>query len=125
MKKQQFKTVYVDVPLYKNGVRFVITKNVTRAKKYIRNHIKEPNWEPEFLESPGAFTVVKPDYVCLVWLPSLPKTVQNFASLVHELQHVTFWILSRAGIPLNTSTQEAYSYLIGFLTQGFLTKIRR
>jgi hypothetical protein len=46
-----------------------------------------------------------------------------YASLGHELQHVVFEILDRAGMAMCRPTIEAYCYLSGFLQKEIFKKL--
>jgi hypothetical protein len=48
----------------------------------------------------------------------------NMATLVHELSHAAMYTFDRIGMPHNSDTDEAYSYLIGFLTKKFFENMR-
>jgi hypothetical protein len=50
--------------------------------------------------------------------------IENMATLVHELSHVCMYTFDRIGMPHNSDTDEAYGYLIGFLTKKFFENIR-
>ena len=47
----------------------------------------------------------------------------NMATLIHELSHAVQFTFDRIGMPHNADTDEAYSYLIGFLTKKFFEKL--
>lgn len=44
--------------------------------------------------------------------------------LVHELSHAVMFTFDRIGMPHNGDTDEAYSYLLGFLMKKFFENIR-
>ncbi len=48
----------------------------------------------------------------------------NMATLVHELSHAAMFTFDRIGMPHNADTDEAYSYLLGFLMKKFFENIR-
>lgn len=52
------------------------------------------------------------------------NNIENMATLVHELSHVCMYTFERIGMPHNADTDEAYGYLIGFLTKKFFENIR-
>jgi hypothetical protein len=48
----------------------------------------------------------------------------HMATLVHELSHAVMFTFDRIGMPHNADTDEAYSYLLGFLMKKFFENIR-
>lgn len=50
--------------------------------------------------------------------------IEDMATLVHELSHVCMYTFERIGMPHNGDTDEAYGYLIGFLTKKFFENMR-
>jgi len=50
---------------------------------------------------------------------------QNLATFNHELFHVICFIASKKGLELNSGSEEAYSYLTGFITDQFFTAYQK
>jgi len=48
----------------------------------------------------------------------------DMATLVHELSHAVMYTFDRIGMPHNADTDEAYSYLLGFLVKKFFENMR-
>lgn len=48
----------------------------------------------------------------------------SMATLVHELSHAVMYTFDRIGMPHNSDTDEAYSYLLGFLMKKFFENMR-
>lgn len=48
----------------------------------------------------------------------------TIATLVHELSHAVMYTFDRIGMPHNSDTDEAYSYLLGFLMKKFIENMR-
>jgi hypothetical protein len=68
-------------------------------------------------DTDGAFNVFaqRGTDVCFLWTKG--KTPQLVA---HEVFHAVSYILRRKGLPLSDDTEEAYAYLIQFLTTEIL-----
>lgn len=45
--------------------------------------------------------------------------------VVHELLHAVFYILSTRGLSLEDASEEAYTYLMGYLMKQFLIKTNK
>lgn len=50
--------------------------------------------------------------------------IEDMATLIHELSHVCMYTFDRIGMPHTSDTDEAYGYLIGFLTKKFFENVR-
>ncbi len=53
----------------------------------------------------------------LLWLQEKPTSIYGLATLNHEIFHCVCFILERAGIVYSHSSEEAFAYLIGYLTK--------
>lgn len=51
------------------------------------------------------------------------KTAEDYGSLQHEIFHATEFILERIGMTLCKKSDEAYAYLIGYLTTEIYKKL--
>lgn len=47
----------------------------------------------------------------------MPKSVTDYGTLAHEIFHAVTFILTRIGMSLTNESDEAYAYLIGYLTK--------
>jgi hypothetical protein len=52
------------------------------------------------------------------------KTSEDYGSLQHEIFHATEFILDRVGMSLCKKSDEAYAYLIGYLTTEIYKKLK-
>lgn len=55
-----------------------------------------------------------------LWLKEAPETIGSLGVLNHEVFHMAVMILKRVGIIPSKESEEAYAYLIGFLTKSIL-----
>lgn len=56
----------------------------------------------------------------LVYLKELPKDEKGYAILAHEIFHVVFMMTKKMGIEYSSEGEEAYAYLIQYLTETVL-----
>lgn len=61
----------------------------------------------------------------VVWLSCLPTTDEEWSVVHHELFHAAYEVMDWIGIPLTPQTEEAYAYMIGYITNEFYKKIKR
>lgn len=59
----------------------------------------------------------------LVYLPKEPTDAKLIGVMIHELFHATYFILQKAGIDCNDSADEAYAYLLQFLTEKAISSL--
>lgn len=58
--------------------------------------------------------------VFVVWLPSLPQSVEDMQFLSHEIFHAVCAIMTGIGVHLSDDSEEAYAYLTGYITRKVL-----
>ena len=51
----------------------------------------------------------------LLWITEVPATVGRYGELAHEIEHAVFYLLNSRGLKHTEESDEAYSYLTGFL----------
>ena len=59
----------------------------------------------------------------ILYMPNLPKDIKGLSVLAHEIFHIANYTLEKAGINLTSDSDEAYSYLIEFLTKKILAML--
>lgn len=59
----------------------------------------------------------------ILYMPNFPKDIKGLSILAHEIFHIANFTLEKAGINLTSDSDEAYSYLIEFLTKKILAMI--
>lgn len=56
-------------------------------------------------------------------LKTYPKTPTEYGNLAHEVFHAAEFLLRRINMPLTYESDEAYAYLIGYITEEIYKKI--
>lgn len=59
----------------------------------------------------------------LLWLKETPNSISALATLNHEIFHCVCFILERAGITYSDKSDEAFAYLIEYLTNQIYGKL--
>lgn len=62
--------------------------------------------------------------VSLLWLPKVPKTIEELGHLNHEIFHAVDEILRRIGIELTGSSCEAYAYLLEYVSVKIWSELK-
>lgn len=58
----------------------------------------------------------------ILYMPNVPKKLDDFTTLNHEIFHCTTLILKRIGVSLSPESEEAYAYLYEYITQRIFSK---
>ena len=93
----------IQIPIYGCKVKIVFTDDVVKYGSSVGF---------DFNIECGAFT--KNDFNPIVCF----NVEADFGDICHEAFHVTDEILGNRGLPLVAGSEEAYAYLIGYLTQA-------
>lgn len=59
----------------------------------------------------GMFSHNDEENFTMLWLRDVPVTIENYGSLVHEIEHYVFYLLDRIGMKHTKESDEAYAYL--------------
>ena len=68
-------------------------------------------------------SIMFPGGQTLLWLKDKPNSISSLATLNHEIFHCTCFILERVGIIYSNDSDEAYAYLIEYLTKQIYNKL--
>lgn len=52
----------------------------------------------------------------VLWMPDYPNNSKEKGTLAHEIYHAACEIMNKIDVPPNTDNEEAYAYLIGYIT---------
>jgi len=58
-------------------------------------------------------------YVPVVWIPRLPQTPREHATLAHECLHAVYHLFDWASLPLTSDTEEVMTHSMGYLISEF------
>ena len=119
------KIINIDIPVY-NAVINVLLGNVETLKDSIKGidglYEELKNSINEFNQ--GKFLWSEKLNQWIIWLPRIPKTIQDMASLVHEIEHCVFYLFQYKGLKHSDDSEEAYAYMMEFLFQEIMTKVK-
>ena len=79
--------------------------------------------ELKTLEYKSGKSIMFPTGQTLLWMHEKPKSVYGLSILSHEIFHCACFILERVGIVYCENSDEAYAYLIQFLTEEIYSKL--
>lgn len=112
----------ISIDLYDRDVmvHFGSRKELRKALNPIFGKNVAKDISNEFSEVSGGRTILLSNGQIILYMTQPPTTALDYAALQHEIFHASFFILNKAGIVLCENSDEAYSYLIGFLTKRIL-----
>lgn len=64
----------------------------------------------------------EPTQKILVIMPTPPSRADDFGTLIHELSHAVNYIMKQVGVKPSEDSEEAYTYLLGYLTKEVFQK---
>ena len=112
----------IEIPIWHTGLYVFFgedkdkcLKELNKAKK---GKIKQSSLDTtrETMENAnGVFVQSIVDYYNLLWMPVLPHTIDEFTTLIHEIEHATFFILDNAGMVHTKESDEAYAHTQGYI----------
>ncbi len=89
-------------------------------KKYLAKEDVEALLSHEFRKGKCAML---PTGQTVLWLPRVPQDAGDMATLSHEIFHAVCFILDKIGMRLDDSSEEAYAYLIQYVSKQIYQKI--
>lgn len=119
--KQKATIVQVDAGTYDVEIYIVVSKDTNKAREAIDTIIDE-KFSFENAEAETIYTEYSP---IVVWLQEIPNTPEQYATLNHELLHVTVEIMRYCGMSLTEDTEEAYAYELGYISKKVLEEFRK
>lgn len=125
VKKPKSSFVVIDVPIYKGWV--IVSINQT-DDQFIKSYMKARGITDRTLAELACSSVQQDHEVeqgktshmagnVMIRVYSPVETPEQYSTLVHELFHATDFILDYRGMKLVDGSDEAYSYLIGYLME--------
>ena len=124
--KQDFS---VSVEMFKVDIVFICNCKEKEVKKRLKKASGEnfkyfkkgmtKGWNN--IENRGRMFSFRGGFVVL--LKSEDSFRHYVANLVHEVTHVTHYLLRDRNIPLNEDTEEIYTYLVEYITEQALLKL--
>ena len=113
--KELFK---IEIPLYRARLN-VFFGSVEDCMKALRldglEEHKITSWREHVTRNDCDGMYSQNDDYRLLWVYRVPETVAEYVDLVHEIEHASFYLLDDKGLVHTKDSDEAYSYLMGWL----------
>ena len=119
--KHGLREIRINLGLFDLNVLFVFGEH-SKLEKYLRWKYEDKTitlveTKPNI---PRGQTYGKPGYVPVVWMPRLPKTISEIATLAHESSHVMTAVLDWLDTPESRAADEIRGHGIGLLVRRIL-----
>lgn len=110
--------IVVDCVIYPVHVLVSFDKDEKQLIKKASKHLpKESIEEMKEMSFHSGKAILFPHNKMVLWQRGKPKSIEDLAVLNHEIFHITCFILERVGLPLSKKSDEAYAYLLQYLTK--------
>jgi len=110
--------VYCVVGDYNNACRYVAWKFEDSA---FESFAQDSNKGYE----PRGKTFFRTGYVPVIWIPKIPQTPREYATLSHECLHAVFYMMDWANVPTIIETDEVSAHAMAHLINNILSKISK
>ena len=125
MKKKKSKNFIIPLVIYPFDVMVSLKQSdvelVETLNKFGIDTSDNNMWK--FEENGIGRCISFPTGQLLIRLAHHPKSNEDFGTLQHEIFHAVHFFMKRMRMKLNMKNDEAYAYLIGYLTQEIYKNI--
>lgn len=126
--KQKSKNFIVPLVVYPFDVMVSLNQSDESLKKDLLKYYKSIEDVDYHFESYGednhlGTCIMLPNGQLLIKTKMYPVTNEDYAILVHEIFHAVCLVFHRIGIILTKETDEAWAYMIEYLTKEIYNKI--
>jgi len=108
----------IDGGTFDMNVTILVTENIDYATKFVHSNLDTLVTQKDF-DARGVTFTSEDGRNAIIWLPNANDISIN----THELAHATINILTWAGIPLNDSTEEVFTYEMQHLSDQFYNQL--
>lgn len=113
-----FRIVNIQGSTFDMPLTVIITKDTAKALRYVQEN-NDITAKTEDFDARGVTFTINNGKPPIVWLPQMDGSPEDISILNHELLHANFSILAWAGVSLNDSTEEVYTYNYQFIIKQF------
>ncbi len=95
--------------------------NILDKKGILKEHIEEvKTWR--FAKGKSAML---PTGQSFIWMDKKPESCEDYGILAHEIFHTVCFLMDRIGVKYSNEADEAFAYMIGYLTTEILKGINK
>lgn len=118
------RVIEIDIPIYNTTINVLIgeiddfqkeeIESFDGLYEYLKKNIKPYNG--------GKFVWCEDVNQWCIWLRRIPVSIDEIASLVHEIEHCVFYLFQYLGMKHSDDSEEAYAYANEYLFREIMTK---
>ncbi len=116
----QIKVAKIPGTIFEVDVYVLVTKDLPKAHQFVQK-IVDSAYELKDFDNNVGMTFSASGKPIVLWIPALPKTIEDFSVINHEVLHLIWAILSWVHIPLSDDTEEVYAYMTSYYTRIIYT----
>lgn len=91
-------------------------------ENYCRWKFEQKDFSLESEYEARGWCIYRRGYVPVIWIPRLPKTPREHATLAHECLHAVYHLFAWASIPMTRDTEEVVTHSMSHLITKILSK---
>lgn len=116
-----FKIKNIEMGIFDYTVCAIIG-NYKNIKAFINWKFEEDWFNKKYNNdySPRGQVLHKNGYVPILWIPKLPKTAREHATLAHEALHCVYHLFDWANIPMSRDTEEIVTHSMSHIITEIL-----
>jgi hypothetical protein len=121
--RKQSLNVIVPLVIYPFDVMFSFGETDELLKRRLKRFGLD--WDPtyEMEETTMGRTILTPGNTTVLRLKKIPESYMEYGFLAHEIFHAVTFLLERIGMTLTAASDEAYAYLIGYVTKEIYKRL--
>ncbi len=124
MSKKRIKNFIIPLVIYP----FDVMVSLCQSDEELTVILKKKNWRWDDLlklKGDGKFVIFPDLNAAVIRMKHFPDYPEGQGTMAHEIFHAVTYILDRVGMELKIGeSDEAYSYLVGYLTKEIYKKLR-
>lgn len=122
IKHKNYTFVEVDIPLYRTQCELLVTSNLNLAAEVL-NLRGDGSIDSAYLSLCSGLTVNTQGKSPIIWIRKFDNSAEDISILNHEILHATFAILLDRGLVASIDSEEAFTYLLQYISLQFYTNL--
>lgn len=124
IKHKNYTFVEVDIPLYRTQCELLVTSNLNLAAEVL-NLRGDGSIDNAYLSLCSGLTVPTEGKSPIIWIRKFDNSAEDISVLNHEILHATFSILLDRGLTVSIDSEEAFTYLLQYISLQFYTNLQK
>lgn len=122
IKENNYIFIEADIPLYRVECELLVTDNLNLAAGVL-NLRGDDSIDSAYLSLCSGLTVPTQGGSPIIWIRKFNNSAEDISVLNHEILHATFCILLDRGLTVSIDSEEAFTYLLQYISLQFYTNL--